>query len=177
MGLPAATTLADASDAVREELLAVKFSKPGNAPRKMICCIPAPLPHNPTERQRFKSKHYESLIMHVKSDAPAVGPPAGGAPHSEHGVQFLRYISKSPVWDARRQTFTINFYGKVRQPSSKNFQLIDAVGGENPLVQFGRWTEEIFSLDGMWPFSIVQVFALALSTFDTRFQEALKMTY
>merc|ERR1712194_331178 len=115
-------------------------------------------------------------------DAP-VGPPAGGAPHSEHGVQFLRYISKSPVWDARRQTFTINFFGKVRQPSSKNFQLMEPdlltgnVIDDAPVVQFGRWTEEIFNLDGMWPFSIVQIFALALSTFDTRIQEALKMTY
>ena len=69
--------------------------------------------------------------------------------NSEDGIQFMRFVSKSPVWDSRRQTFTINFYGKVRQPSSKNFQCdkvvlenFDSLEGEEDPTYVGvlrRW--------------------------------------
>jgi len=162
-------SLFDPSAAIREEMLAIKFSKPGNAPRRMVCIIPGPLPGNAYERQMFRSKPYSNLINYANGKETAT---------EGEGINFLKFTNKIPVWDPRRQTFTINFYGRVRLPSSKNFQLVESEGEDAPpVVQFGRWYDDVFHLDGMWPFSVVQMFALALSTFDTRLQETFKMTY
>jgi len=49
--------------------------------------------------------------------------------------------------------------------------------GGVPLMQFGKWEGETFHLDAGYPFSPVQAFALALSTFDVRVHETLKMNY
>ena len=160
----------DPNAGIREEMLAIKFSKPGNAPRRMVCVIPDISPRDPFKRQTFRSKPYTSLSNYTKGDESL---------QAQDGVTFRRYANKIPAWDQKRQTFTINFYGRVRQPSSKNFQLVEDEENPSaaPCVQFGRWSEECFHLDGMYPFSIAQCFAMALSTFDTRVQEAFKMTY
>lgn len=165
-----AADLFDPDDTIREEMLAIKFTKPGNAPRRMQCIIPGISPKNPLKRQVYKSKPYQTLMKYAKGQEDL---------HSSDGLQMIRYANKIPAWDAKRQTFTINFYGRVRQPSSKNFQLVQDEENTNapPIMQFGRWSEDTFHLDCMYPFSPIQAFAMALSTFDTRVQEAFKMTY
>lgn len=35
-----------------------------------------------------------------------------------------------------------------------------------PIMQFGRTGSDTFTLDVMWPLSVVEAFGLALSTFD-----------
>ncbi len=105
------------------------------------------MPGNPYERQIFRSKPYTSLINYATGKEVVT---------EGEGIDFLKFSNKIPVWDARRQTFTINFYGRVRLPSSKNFQLVESDGEDAPpVVQFGRWFEDVFHLDGMWPFSVV----------------------
>lgn len=160
----------DQEKPIREEMMAIRFSKPGNAPRRMVCVIPGMMPDDPNKRQIYRSKPYGCLLDHLTGKEELV---------QSDGLQFLRFANKIPIWDARRQTFTINFYGRVRHPSSKNFQLVadESVADSDPIVQFGRWSDDVFHIDGMHPFSCVQVFALALSMFDTRVQEVLKLTY
>eukprot|EP00397_Hematodinium_sp_SG-2012_P001240 GEMP01001241.1.p1 GENE.GEMP01001241.1~~GEMP01001241.1.p1 ORF type:complete len:1385 (+),score=305.97 GEMP01001241.1:168-4322(+) len=147
----------------REELIAVKFTKPGNAPRRMEVVLPMVHSNGSREMCRPESEKDGLMAQTGNGDNPS----------------FIRYVSKLPTWDAKRQTFTINFHGRVRHASSKNFQLIDADGSNEsrPIVQFGRWDSNKFNLDATHPFSILQAFSAALTTFDARTLESFKMTY
>jgi tubby-related protein 1 len=57
----------------------------------------------------------------------------------------------------------------VDQASVKNFQLIDDLDENKIYLQFGKVTELTFNVDFQWPFSPMQAFALALSSFDYKF--------
>ena len=59
----------------------------------------------------------------------------------------------------------MNFYGRVKVASIKNFQLEDPVNG-TVLLQFGRTGEDSFILDVVHPFSPVEAFGIALTIFD-----------
>jgi tubby-related protein 1 len=63
----------------------------------------------------------------------------------------------------------LNFAGRVDKASVKNFQLIDDHDENKVYLQFGRVAEHQFNLDFQWPFSPMQAFALALSSFDYKF--------
>jgi len=148
----------------REEFVAVKFTKPGNAPRRMEVANPLVFQNGRREVCRPRSKR-DGLMTRI-----------GESPMKS---QCMHFVSKLPSWDSKRQTFTINFFGRVKHASSKNFQLIDADAPNDawPIVQFGRWDTNKFNLDATYPFSILQAFVTALTTFDARTMESFKMTY
>ncbi|KPM11875.1 tubby-related protein 3-like protein, partial [Sarcoptes scabiei] len=98
--------------------------------------------------------------------------------------------NKVPIWNEETQSYVLNFHGRVTQASVKNFQLIftstkqtrsgqltassseDAkqIVDTNELVslQFGRVSNTHFSCDVSWPLSLLQAFAIALSSFDSK---------
>ena len=41
------------------------------------------------------------------------------------GSNVLRFRNKSPRWNKRLQSYALNFGGRVKQPSIKNFILVD----------------------------------------------------
>jgi hypothetical protein len=59
----------------------------------------------------------------------------------------------------------LNFFGRVKVASIKNFQLIDALDGV-VLLQFGRSGEDSFILDVIHPFTPIEAFGIALTVFD-----------
>lgn len=173
---------------LREEILAIRFRKPGNAPRKMEVVVPRTgedgvrCVHRPTDE-----KGRDSLVSIWNGDQENA-PQGDSHPSIRPGWHAMNappmlFTNHPPVWDERKQTFTINFHGRVRHASSKNFQLVAADEGfeevsDRPLyLQFGRWDDEVFNLDFAHPLSPLQAFAAALSTFDARLHETLKMTY
>eukprot|EP00727_Mastigamoeba_balamuthi_P008536 m51a1_g4304 putative tubby protein homolog isoform x3 (665) ;mRNA; f:20121-22687 len=76
--------------------------------------------------------------------------------------------NKSPVWDEESQTYTLNFHQRVKLPSVKNFQVVHPDNVEEILMQFGRVTEFVFSLDFKYPLSLLQAFGIALTSFDNK---------
>lgn len=66
------------------------------------------------------------------------------------------------------QAFVLNFNGRVDKASVKNFQLIDNEDENRIYLQFGRVGDQEFTLDFQWPFSPMQAFAVALSSFDNK---------
>ena len=75
------------------------------------------------------------------------------------------------------KSYTLSFKGRVEKTSIKNFQIIDEsnsnyllsyieIEAETVFLQFGRVSDDEFSLDFQWPFSPLQAFAIALSTLD-----------
>lgn len=87
-----------------------------------------------------------------------------------------KYISRQPEFSPRLGGYCLDFYGRARLASVRNFQLIDP--DEGPLMAgdeearakllFGRWSEDEFRLDAKAPFSIVDSFSIAVSSFATK---------
>jgi tubby-related protein 1 len=122
----------------------------GKTPRKMNCYLP-----NVSE----SGEQAEFRPMDVNQGMAALV-------RQQREENMMHMINKSPVWNAELGAFTLNFRGRVKKPSVKNFQLIFQHDDKNVLLQFGRVTDETFNLDVSWPFSLVQAFGLCLSSFD-----------
>lgn len=74
--------------------------------------------------------------------------------------------NKTPVWNDDTQSYVLNFHGRVTQASVKNFQLIHDSDPEYIVMQFGRTSEDVFTMDFRYPLCALQAFAIALSSFD-----------
>jgi tubby-related protein 1 len=79
---------------------------------------------------------------------------------------MMTFFNKPPKWNDHIQAFVLNFNGRVDRASVKNFQLIDDQDENTVYLQFGRVGDKDFNLDFQWPFSPLQAFAIALSSFD-----------
>jgi len=67
------------------------------------------------------------------------------------------------------QAFVLNFNGRVDKASVKNFQLVSDYDENRIFMQFGRTGKQDFNMDCQFPFSIMQAFAIGLSSFDFKF--------
>jgi hypothetical protein len=76
--------------------------------------------------------------------------------------------NKQPQWSADSQAYVLNFHGRVTQASVKNFQLVHSANTDHIVLQFGRITGEIFTMDYTLPLSALQAFAISLSSFDSK---------
>ncbi|XP_017958652.1 protein king tubby [Drosophila navojoa] len=74
--------------------------------------------------------------------------------------------NKTPVWNDETQSYVLNFHGRVTQASVKNFQLVHDSDPEYIVMQFGRTSEDVFTMDYRYPLCAMQAFAIALSSFD-----------
>jgi tubby-related protein 1 len=102
------------------------------------------LPNHPDSKslvERFKSKNPEGVIeLH----------------------------NKTPVWDDDSQSYLLNFHGRVTQTSVKNFQVIHHSNEDCIIMQFGRVSDDVFTLDYRYPLCALQAFGIALSSFDNK---------
>lgn len=97
--------------------------------------------------------------------------------------QPLVLRNKAPRWHEQLQCWCLNFRGRVTVASVKNFQLIAATqppaGAPTPsqpappdhdkvILQFGKVSKDMFTMDYRYPLSAFQAFAICLSSFDTK---------
>lgn len=119
-------------------------------PRKMTVIVPGM--SNEGQRVDFESdSKSEGLIELFKE---------------KHMDGLLELHSKVPEWNIDSQSFVLNFNGRVTQPSVKNFQLIHTVDPEYIILQCGRVSDDVFSMDFRYPLCALQAFGIALSSFD-----------
>ena len=76
---------------------------------------------------------------------------------------MLILVSKDPVWSEKESAHILDFKGKVKKPSIKNFILIEKESNEE-IVIFGKISDNLYSLNVSWPLSIYQAFALAITS-------------
>ncbi|XP_056670686.1 tubby-related protein 1 [Monodelphis domestica] len=79
---------------------------------------------------------------------------------------LIELHNKTPVWNEESGSYTLNFQGRVTQASVKNFQIIHLDDPDYIVLQFGRVSEDAFTLDYRYPLCALQSFAIALSSFD-----------
>lgn len=80
------------------------------------------------------------------------------------------FQNRFPHWNEEMEAYCLNFGGRVRLASVKNFQVMH--GNEHPenaesetLIQFGRVDKDKFHLDVQFPFSPLQAFAACVSSY------------
>lgn len=77
--------------------------------------------------------------------------------------------NKAPQWNEAIKGYQLNFGGRIGVPSVKNFQLCDTNDPDQSVVmQFGKWSEDRFSLDFRYPINSTQAFCVALTSFDNK---------
>lgn len=80
--------------------------------------------------------------------------------------KIVELHNKTPVWNDDTQSYVLNFHGRVTQASVKNFQLVHDSDPDYIVMQFGRTSEDVFTMDFRYPLCALQAFAIALSSFD-----------
>ncbi|CAK92272.1 unnamed protein product (macronuclear) [Paramecium tetraurelia] len=140
-------------------------------------------------RNQLGVVYYESHIMQNKCPRkmkvliPKVGemniPKMFQPLHDKEGIQYdyqynkrefiEEFVNKPPRWDTKMKAHVLNFYGRVDQPSVKNFQLVKPDNHQFIYLQFGRVDDLLFNVDFCFPLSPLQAFQICVTSFDFKF--------
>ena len=111
--------------------------------------------------------------------------PRTGFPKAQKESGCYAVKTKLPAWNEEMQSYTLDYGGRARMASAKNFQL-EMADGSDPspkgkagrgkssralkgvVMQFGKYDDDTFSLDYAFPLCGLQAFAIALSTSNWR---------
>ncbi len=140
---------------VREELAAVHYETNVlgfKGPRKMTVIIPTMTPSH--ERIKVTPTNESETILERW--------------RNNRMTDLLAIHNKQPVWSDETQAYVLNFHGRVTQASVKNFQLVHNANEDYVVMQFGRISEDLFTLDYNFPLCALQAFAIVLSSFDSK---------
>ncbi|XP_073954228.1 tub domain-containing protein ktub [Choristoneura fumiferana] len=139
----------------RHELAAVVYDTNVlgfKGPRKMTVILPGMTP----DRQRVTiapKDDSETLLERLKA---------------QNLDDIVVLHNKTPVWNDETQSYVLNFHGRVTQASVKNFQIVHDSEPDYVVMQFGRISEDIFTMDYRYPLCALQAFGIALSSFDSK---------
>ncbi|XP_042898876.1 protein king tubby 1 isoform X2 [Parasteatoda tepidariorum] len=121
-------------------------------PRKMSVILPAL--NNENKRIEMKSSvEGEGILEKWKA---------------KNMENLLELHNKTPVWNDETQSYVLNFHGRVTQASVKNFQIVHINDPDYIVMQFGRVSEDVFTMDYGYPMCAIQAFAIALSSLDSK---------
>jgi hypothetical protein len=92
-------------------------------------------------------------------------------PHMERNVAIMS--TKAPEYSKAVKGYTLDFGGRVKEKSVKNFQLVtwdhrNDSTGTDIILQFGKVENDLYALDFAYPFSIHTAFSVALASLDTK---------
>jgi len=82
------------------------------------------------------------------------------------GCRLLK--TRQASWDTRIEAWTLDFKGRVKIPSKKNFLIVDPEDPDHPYMLFGKVTKNRFSLDCRAPLTPLHGFFIALTAFSTK---------
>jgi len=71
--------------------------------------------------------------------------------------------SRRPKWNIKNKSLSLDFRGRAKLASAKNFQLENASLSQKAFLLYGKVSEDKFVLDYSSPMGMVQAFAAALS--------------
>jgi hypothetical protein len=100
--------------------------------------------------------------------------PYGAVEQDEYEKDLLVFDTKQPSWNEELGAWTLNFQGRVKVASKKNFLLVGAETGENgeeeeiTALRFGKVSKTRFTLDYAAPLAPIQALAVACSAFANK---------
>lgn len=80
------------------------------------------------------------------------------------GREAQKLVARRPQWNDEVESLVLDFKGRHIQSSAKNFQLALQQKPEHVICQYGKIGPQTFSLDFKYPLSVVQAFAVSLTT-------------
>ncbi|KAF9103472.1 Tubby- protein 1 [Mortierella sp. GBA35] len=83
-------------------------------------------------------------------------------------TDLLVLRNKSPQWNDDTNSFVLNFGGRVSLASVKNFQIVHDNDLDYIIMQFGKTSQDNFTMDCQYPMTPFQAFAFALTSFDAK---------
>jgi len=89
-------------------------------------------------------------------------------------TDLLTLRNKQPTWNEETQSYVLNFGGRVKAASVKNFQIVHEEDPDYVILQFGRVgehgdsDEHTFTMDYQYPMTALQAFGICLSSFDNK---------
>ncbi|KAI9227333.1 MAG: tubby C-terminal-like domain-containing protein [Piptocephalis tieghemiana] len=92
---------------------------------------------------------------------------SGSYIHGDNDGSLILH-NKSPQWSEETQSYVLNFHGRVMLASVKNFQVVHEHDLDYIIMQFGRVTDSAFTMDVQYPFSLLEAFGIALTSFDAK---------
>jgi tubby-related protein 1 len=97
-----------------------------------------------------------------KAEAAEAGALAAVAASSN---DFTRLKTRKPIWSDDLEAWTMDFHGRVKLASKKNFLLVSENAPKDVLMLFGKVSKTHFSLDYRAPLTVMQAFCVALTSF------------
>lgn len=82
----------------------------------------------------------------------------------DDNYETQQLITKEPVWNEQVESLVLDFKGRNVLSSAKNFQLALRQKPKHVICQFGKLGPTNFGLDFRYPLSVIQAFAMAMST-------------
>ena len=83
----------------------------------------------------------------------------------QSGPDFSRLQTRKPIWSDDLEAWTMDFHGRVKLASKKNFLLVSENAPTEVLMLFGKVGKSHFSLDFKAPMTVMQAFSIALTSF------------
>eukprot|EP00826_Nyctotherus_ovalis_P005567 TRINITY_DN11263_c0_g3_i2.p1 TRINITY_DN11263_c0_g3~~TRINITY_DN11263_c0_g3_i2.p1 ORF type:complete len:202 (+),score=32.74 TRINITY_DN11263_c0_g3_i2:614-1219(+) len=114
-------------------------------------------------------KSFEVLIPRVEKDARVSCVPTSDKDNlialKNQGItdDITIMCNRKPKWNESIKGYVLNFHGKARIPSVKNFMLTDVEGSENYLI-LGKADDDVYNMDAKWPLSLYQAFCICISS-------------
>uniref|UniRef100_A0A7S2S3M4 Tubby C-terminal domain-containing protein n=1 Tax=Rhizochromulina marina TaxID=1034831 RepID=A0A7S2S3M4_9STRA len=139
----------------------------GAQPRQMTVTLP-PKGHTTGRWNCAPSKN----ATRISSKLRRTSEPSQQGELDGHGDQqncrlsadVVTLASKLPFFE--RGNYRLNFQGRVKLPSVKNYQLTSGIDDDKIVTQFGKVSQDIFHLDYSWPLDPLRALAIALSQFE-----------
>ncbi|DAZ93979.1 TPA: hypothetical protein N0F65_005490 [Lagenidium giganteum] len=100
--------------------------------------------------------------------------PYGAVEQDDFQSDLLVFETKQPSWNEDLGAWTLNFHGRVKMASKKNFLIVAEQGNDRMeedfgddvvFLRFGKVTKTRFTLDFTWPMSPMVALAIACSSF------------
>jgi hypothetical protein len=100
--------------------------------------------------------------------------PYGAVEQNDYQCDLLTFETKKPAWNDELGAWTLNFHGRVKLASKKNFLLVPEQGNEQMetefadervYLRFGKVSKTRFSLDYQAPISPLLAVAIVCSSF------------
>ncbi|KAL6614481.1 hypothetical protein ACP70R_036751 [Stipagrostis hirtigluma subsp. patula] len=107
-------------------------------------------------------------------DGTSVDPAEGKQPST---CSSLVLSNRIPRWHEHLQCWCLNFHGRVMVASVKNFQLVAHPRSrwswgvhdyDTVILQFGKFNDDLFTMDYRQPLSAFQAFAICLTSFGSK---------
>lgn len=133
-------------------------------PRSLLCSLPVPEAPawKPVNLDGSNSLLSSSLDQARRKELP---------PCLERQVVMLG--NKLPEWHSGVKAFVLDFHGRVKVASMKNFQLVTwdhhrDQKGTDLILSFGKIKEDVYALDFAFPLCAQGAFAIALASMDSK---------